>query len=391
MSQFESERPAGRSRGAWILAIAVVVAAVLAAAGIVPRMHAQSALVRQTAERATPAVRAIVPRRGAPAEEVVLPGAIQAFADAPIFARTSGYVKKWYADLGAHVHRGQLLAEIESPEVDRQLDQARADLATASANSELAQLTTTRARELRKTDSISQQDADNAAGDAKAKAAMVGSGKANVERLQQLQSFEKVYAPFDGVVTARNVDVGQLIDAGSATGGARELFHIAALSTLRVFVNVPQIESRAARPGTAAYLTLAEEPGKRFAGKLVRNANSIDVASRTLLAEVDIDNHDGALLPGAYAQVHLQLAEGASTLMVPVSALIFQSAGLRLAVLGPGDRVHFTAASPGRDFGNEIEVVAGLEPGERVIDSPPDSLFEGEKVRVVVARAKSAG
>jgi RND family efflux transporter MFP subunit len=372
--------------GRLLLAAGVLAAAGLAIAGIVPRMRAESELARRTREGAVPAVQVIVPRQGAAVQEIVLPGSIQAFREAPIFARTSGYLRRWYADIGARVKQGQLLAEIETPEVDRQLDQARADLATASANSELAEVIAARYVELKKTDSISQQDLDNAAGDAKAKRAMVRSAQANVKRLEQLQSFEKIYVPFDGVVTARNTDVGQLIDSGSGPGAARELFHVAAIGTLRVFVNVPQVYSRSARPGTSAYLTLAEAPGRRFAGKLVRNANAIDQSSRTLLAEVDVDNRGGELLPGAYAQVHLDLAGETRALLVPVSALIFQSEGLRLAVIDGGGRAHLAQVIPGRDFGNAVEVVAGLAPGQRVIDSPPDSLVEGQQVRVLPAR-----
>lgn len=382
----------GRSRGVVALAVGGLLAVALAVAGIVPRMRADSTLAEQTHARSTPSVEVIVPRLGAPAEEIVLPGSIQAYEDAPIFARTSGYLKRWYADIGARVKKGQLLADIETPEVDRQLEQARADLATATANSELAELTANRYMELRKTDSVSQQDTDNALGDAKAKRAMVNSADANVKRLQQLQSFEKIYVPFDGIVTARNTDVGQLIDPGSSTGLARELFHVAAIDTLRVYVNVPQIYSRAAHPGVAAYVTLAEAPGKRFQGKLVRNANSIDAGSRTLLAEVDLDNRGGQLLPGAYGQVHLKLEGEVQTLVVPVSALIFQGDGLRLATVAKGDdRVHLETVTPGRDFGKELEVVAGLTPGQGVVNNPPDSLVDGEVVRVVSAHNAAAG
>jgi RND family efflux transporter MFP subunit len=377
---------ARRRRGGLLLAVGALAAAGLAVAGIVPRMRAENDLARRTREGAAPAVQVFVPKPGAAAQEIALPGSIQAFQEAPIFARTSGYLRRWYADIGARVKQGQLLADIETPEVDRQLDQARADLATATANSELAELIAARYVELRKTDSIAQQDLDNAAGDAKAKRAMVNSAQANVKRLEQLQSFEKIYAPFDGVVTARNTDAGQLIDSGSASGPARELFHVAAIATLRVFINVPQIYSRSARPGTSAYLTLAEAPGKRFAGTLVRNANAIDQSSRTLLAEVDVDSRGGELLPGAYAQVHLDLGGETRTLVVPVSALIFQSEGLRLAVVDGESRAHLAPIVAGRDFGNALEVVAGIAPGQRVIDNPPDSLVEGQQVRIVQAR-----
>ncbi len=383
--------PAGRSRTRSVLLLSIggVLVISLAVAGIVPRMHADHELAQQTREKAIATVTVMVPKLGAPQQEIVLPGNIQAFSDAPIYARTNGYLKKWYADIGARVKKGQLLAEIETPEADQQLDQARADLATAQANLELSQITAKRYLELIKTNSVSQQDTDNAVADAKAKATMVNSSQANVRRLAQLQSFEKIYAPFDGVITARDTDVGQLIDSGSATGTAHELFHMAAINTLRVYVNVPQIDSRSALPGMTAYLTLAEIPGKHFDGKLVRNSNSISAASRTLLAEVDVNNTTGELLPGAYTQVHLSLPRDFPTLLVPVSALIFQSEGLRVATLGADSRAHMTPITVGRDYGTQVEVVAGLTPGQQVVDNPPDSLVEGQELRVAQNRAAS--
>jgi RND family efflux transporter MFP subunit len=378
-----------RSRAILFLILGLLVAVGLAVAGILPRVRAENELARATFERSIPVIEVAVPKRGAPAEEIVLPGNVQAFADAPIFARTSGYVRRWSADLGARVAKGQVLAEIDSPEVDQQLEQARADVATAKANQNLAELTANRAEELLKTDSIAKQDADNARGDANAKKAMVAAANANVKRLQELQSFEKVYAPFAGVITVRNTDVGQLVDAGSA-GATRELFHLAALDTLRVFVNVPQIYSHAARPGVDAYLTLAELAGRRFPGKLTRTAGAIDATNRTLRVEVDLDNRGHELMPGAYAQVHLRLAEGVPTLLVPVSALIFRSDGLRIATVGPGNHVRLSAIVPGRDFGNEMEVLGGLPPGRQLVDNPPDSLVDGQEVRIA-APSPAAG
>jgi RND family efflux transporter MFP subunit len=372
----------GTRKGGLLVALTVlIIAVVLALLGIVPRMRAQAVLAQETHAAAIPGVAVVHPKTGTGSQELVLPGTIQAFVDAPIFARTSGYLKHWYADIGARVKKGSLLAEIESPEIDQQLNQARADLATATANSDLSNITVARYRELRKTDSVSQQDLDNAEGDAKAKAAMAHSADANVKRLEQLQAFEKVDVPFDGVVTARSTDVGQLISAGSSAG--HELFHLASTSTLRVFINVPQIYSRGAQPGVPAYLTLTEVPGRKFPGKLVRNASSIDLASRTLLAEVDVDNRTGELLPGAYAQVHLQLAHDIPTVRVPVSALIFQNEGLRIAIVGPHGHVHLRSVLAGRDFGNEIEIVSGLTPDDLVIDNPPDSLTEQQEVRPI--------
>lgn len=385
------DSPKGRSRALLFLILGLLVAGGLAVAGIVPRVRAENRLARDTVERSIPIVEVTEPKRGAPAEEIVLQGNVQAFADAPIFARTSGYVRRWSADLGARVAKGQVLAEIDSPEVDQQLEQARADVATATANLNLSELTAHRAEELLKTDSIAHQDADNARGDANAKKAMVAASQANVKRLQELQSFEKVYAPFAGVITARNTDVGQLVDAGGASGTTRELYHLAALDTLRVFVNVPQVYSHEARPGAEAYLTLAELAGKRFPGKLVRTAGAIDVTNRTLRVEVDLDNRGHEVMPGAYAQVHLRLAEGVPTLLVPVSALIFRADGLRIATVGPGNHARLSGIVPGRDFGNEIEVLGGLPPGRKLVDNPPDSLVDGQEVRIAAGRAGASG
>lgn len=385
------DSPRGRSRALLFLILGLLAAAGLAVAGIVPRVRAENKLARDTVERSIPIVEVTEPKRGAPAEEIVLQGNVQAFADAPIYARTSGYVRRWSADLGARVAKGQVLAEIDSPEVDQQLEQARADVATATANLNLAELTAKRAEELLKTDSIAHQDADNARGDANAKKAMVAAAQANVKRLGELQSFEKVYAPFAGVITARNTDVGQLVDAGGAAGATRELFHLAALDTLRVFVNVPQVYSHEARPGADAYLTLAELAGKRFPGKLVRTAGAIDVANRTLRVEVDLDNRGHVVMPGAYAQVHLRLAEGVPTLLVPVSALIFRADGLRIATVGPGNHARLSGIVPGRDFGNEIEVLGGLPPGRKLVDNPPDSLVDGQEVRIAAQRPAAGG
>jgi RND family efflux transporter, MFP subunit len=313
----------------------------------------------------------------------VLPGNVQAFTDAPIYARTSGYLKKWYADIGARVRKGERLAEIDSPEVEQQLQAARADLGTAEANEHLAKATADRYLELIKTDSASRLDVDNAVDGLAAKRAAVESARANVRRLEQLVSFQKIDAPFDGVITARNTDVGQLIESGSAGGPARELFRIATTGTLRVFVGVPQTHSRAATPDLPVDVTLAERPGRKYRGKIVRTANSIDPATRTLLVEVDLDNAAGEILPGAYAEVHLHLPSGAPTLLLPVSALMFRAEGARVATVGHGNRAALVPVTLGRDFGTKIEILSGLAPGTPVIDSPPDSLTDGQQVQVV--------
>jgi RND family efflux transporter MFP subunit len=382
--------PAPRTgRGYLIAFIALVVVALIVIAGIIPRRNATAALKTETVDLATPTVGTVHPKLGAPQQEIVLPGTMQAFIDSPIYARTNGYVKSWNADIGARVKTGQLLAEIETPEVDQQLDQGRADLNTARANFHLSEITATRYQDLLKTDSVSKQDVDNATGDFEAKKAMVASAESNVKRLVELQSFEKIYAPFNGVITARNTDIGHLIDSGAAGGTATELFHIAALSKLRVYVNVPQQFSQAARPGLPADLTLQEFPGRQFTGTLVRTSNSIDAASHTLLIEVDVENPTGVLLPGAYTEVHLRLPYGAATYILPVSTLIFRSAGLQVATVSSDNKVALVSIVLGRDFGTEVEVVSGLQPGDSVIVSPPDSLIQGETVRVSPAAAKA--
>jgi RND family efflux transporter MFP subunit len=374
----------GSGRGALWAIIALLIVVAIVAAGIIPRRRARAALRDETNDLAVPTVSVIHPKLGASQSEIVLPGDIQAFTDSPIYARTNGYLKKWYVDIGARVTSGQLLADIETPEVDQQLDQARADLNTAQANYNLSEITAARYEDLLKTDSVSKQDVDNAHGDFEAKKAMVASAQYNVKRLEELQSFEKIYAPFDGVITARNTDVGHLINSG-AGGPATELFHIASLRNLRVYINVPQQYSQAAKPGLIANLTLQEFPGRRFPGKLVRTAGSIDLASRTLLVEVDVDNVRGELLPGAYAEVHLSVPEGVPALILPVSALIFRSEGLQVGTVQNGNRAALAKIILGRDMGSEVEVVSGLTANDSVIANPPDSLVDGETVRVATA------
>jgi len=360
----------------------LVVTGGIVGAGIVPRLRAKAALRSETNDLAVPTVSVIRATPGAPQTEIVLPGNIQAFSDSPIYARTSGYLKKWYVDIGARVAAGQLLAEIETPEVDQQLDQARADLKTAQANLRLAEITAERYEGLLKTEAVSKEDVDKAVGDFDARRAMVASAESNVRRLEQMQSFEKIEAPFDGVITARNTDVGHLIDSGAGGGAATELFHIAATSKLRVFIHVPEQYSQAARPGLMADLTLLEFPGRRFKGTLVRTASSIDVATRTLLVEVDVDNSRGELFPGAYAEVHLQAPETVPVLILPVSTLIFRSEGMQVATVETGNRAILRNVTLGRDMGNEVEVVSGLNANASIIVNPPDSLVSGETVRV---------
>lgn len=366
----------------WILVLAVVTAAVIVIAGILPRIQARTALRKETAEMAVPAVVVVKPKRSAPVQEIVLPASVQAFIDAPIYARTNGYLKKWYVDIGGRVKAGQLLAEIDTPEVNQQLRQSLADLATAQANLNLSKITADRYEGLLKTDSVSKQESDNAAGDYAAKQANLQSSQANVKRLQELQSFQKIYAPFSGVITARNTDVGALIDSGSSGGVRTELFHIVQPDKLRVYVSVPQVYSQAAKPGLTANLTLSEFPGRSFEGKLVRTANAIDPSSRTLLVEIAVNNPTGQLFTGSYAEVHLKLPTAASAFILPVNTLLFRSEGLRVAAVGEGQKVELKQITLGHDFGSEVEVIAGLEGNESIIVNPPDSVVNGETVRI---------
>ncbi len=371
-----------------VIAVLIVVfaaaVAVVVHSGILNRSASAAALARDTRENAALTVAIVHPKLGGADEEVVLPGNIQAFTDSPIYARTTGYLKKWYIDIGTHVKAGDLLAEIDAPELDHQLQQARADLETSQANLRLAQTTADRWQFLLKTQSVSRQETDEKVGDLSAKKAMVDASSSAVRRLEDLQSYEKVTAPFEGVITARNTDVGALIDAGANTPG-KELFHLAATKQLRVFVNVPEVYNRAARNGALATLQLSEFPGRTFSGTLVRNANAIDPTSRTLLVEVAVENPTGELLSGSYALVHLKLpGRAAHGFTVPVSALLFRSEGLRVALVRDG-RAQLVPVTIGRDYGNEVEIVSGLSTRDSVIANPADSLISGERVRVAAA------
>jgi RND family efflux transporter MFP subunit len=358
----------------------VLVAGSLVMRGIHTRIAAAAAVREETLDLAIPSVAVIHPKRGTPKDEVVLPGNIQAFVDAPVYARTSGYLKKWYTDIGTRVKAGELLAEIEAPEVDQQLDQARADLATAQANLKLAEVTMNRDLGLSK-DAIPKQDVDNAVGAYQADKAIVASQTANTKRLEQLVAFEKVFASFDGVITARNTDVGQLVNAGNG-GVTQELFRISYTAKLRIFVGVPQAYSRAAVPGVNADLTLAEAPGRHYTGQIARNTGAIDPTTRTLLTEVDIDNTAGQLMPGEYAEVHLKLPAATAALVVPVTSLIFRAEGLQVAVVRHGNKAELVHVTEGRDFGTEVEITSGITARDSVIINVPDSLTSGQTVRV---------
>jgi RND family efflux transporter MFP subunit len=373
-----------------VLLLIVVFVAVVVIWGISSRRKANAELSVETRDLAIPTVSVIHPKPGTPQQEIVIPGDMQPYTDAPIFARTNGYLKKWYADIGANVKAGQVLAEIDSPEVDQQLQQSRADLATAESNLNLAQITATRYKDLLKTDSVAQQDVDNANGNYDARKTTVESAQANVKRLQDLQAFEKVYAPFDGVITARNTDVGQLIDSGSSGGTSRELFHIANVNPLRVYINVPQFDSPEIKPGLHAELALTEFPGRRFQGTVVRSSGAIDNVTRTLLTEVDVENSSHLLRPGGYVEVHLKLPSPVNTFTLPVNATIFKSAGLQVAVVRDGKKISLIPVTPGRDFGTDIEIVAGLKGDEWVVLNPADTLTDGQAVRVAEPQAPAS-
>jgi len=374
-----------RARKSWlVLTITVIVVAALLASGIWSRVRARTTLKAETAQVALTAVSVVSPKQTAPTQEIILPGNVQPFITSPIYARTNGYLRKWYVDIGARVKQGQLLAVIETPEVDQQLQQARSNLLTAQANLELASITKARYLGLLKSNAVSQQDVDNAVGTYNANKAIVEADQAAVDQYTALVSFEKIYAPFDGIVTARNTDIGDLINSGSGSAVKTDLFHVAQPGKLRVYVNVPEEYSQGVKVGMTADLSLAEFPGRRFRGKLVRTADAITVTTRTLLIEIDVDNPTGTLLTGSYAEVHLAVPAQSSTFLLPVNTLLFRSEGLQVGVVRDG-KVVLSAVTPGHDFGNQIEIVSGLKPDDQVIINPPDSIITGEQVQIVQA------
>jgi len=354
---------------------------VLGALTLFQRRSEYRTLAEETETLAIQTVGVIHPTPETGEEDLVLPGTMEAFVESPIYARTNGYLKKWYHDIGSRVQKGDVLADIDTPEVDQQLSQARADLATAQANAHLSEITSSRYAELLKTDGVSKQEVDNAAGDLAAKHAIVQSAEANVHRLEEMKSFQHIYAPFSGVITRRNVDIGMLINAGN-TGSAEQLFFLAQTSPLRVYVRVPEIYANTIHAGLGAYLEVTQYPGKKIEGKVARTAEAIDLATRTLNTEVDVPNRDGALLPGGYAQVHLEVKVTGSRLQVPVNALLFRSEGLRAVVVDSDHKVHLRQITVGRDYGTALEVLQGLDKNDWIVLNPADSLEEGQEVRV---------
>ncbi|HEX7911454.1 MAG TPA: efflux RND transporter periplasmic adaptor subunit [Paraburkholderia sp.] len=374
-------------RRVWPFALAGLAAALLIV-GIVPRLHASAALTQQTQAQSMVSVSVVTPRAAPTSNELLLPGAVTPFADASIYARTSGYLAHWNTDIGTEVKSGQTLATIEAPDLDAQLRQARADEATAQANFDYAKTTSDRWQAMLKTQSVAQQDADAKVSDMDARRAMLASAQANVARLAELVSYEKITAPFDGVITARNVDVGALVTAGGTPGTAGmsgELFHIQQTAELRVFVDVPQNEAPYVTPDTQVYLTAQQYPGRHIAAKVARSTGSIDPSSRTLRVEVDVDNKDHALLPGAYVQVHLQLQSSTPALDLPVSALLFRPDGVTVAVVDSQGHAQLKTVHIGRDFGTHVEITTGLAATDRVIDNPGDALSSGQMVQIAPA------
>jgi len=368
------------SRKSRLYLVPVALALILAVWGVSGRLIARTSLARETAGIAVPTVVTVSAIHSTSGEELVLPGTVQALNEAPIYARTNGYLKSWETDIGTLVTRGQLLAEIDAPEVDQQLTQAQADLATASANLLLSNSTNERWKGLLATESVSKQDADEKAGDAAAKKATVDSAAANVARLRELESFKRVLAPFDGVVTARKTDIGALINAGQSAGA--ELFRIADTHKLRIYVQVPEAYAAAVKPGLDAELRFTEQAGKFYNAKIARTANALDPNARTLQVELQIDNANGELFPGAYAEVHFKLAANSSALRLPANTVLFRSAGLQVATVDADKRIALKSIKQGRDFGSAIEVLSGIDADDVVVLNPPDSIIDGAIVRI---------
>jgi RND family efflux transporter MFP subunit len=367
----------------------VVALVVVGAFTLIERRSQYRALAKETETLAIPTVSVFHASAENGQEDLVLPGTMQAYVESPIYARTSGYVKKWYHDIGTRVAQGELLADIDTPEVDQQLSQARADLATSQANASLSKITAARYQELIKTDGVSKQEVDNAVGDLAAKEATVNSAQANVRRLEELEGFKHVIAPFRGVVTRRQTDIGQLVNAGNG-GATQELFTLAQTDPLRVYVNVPEAYAPSIHAGLPAYLELTQYAGRKFEGKVVRTAQSIDLSTRTLLTEVDVPNHAGELLPGGYAQVHLGVQVGGERVHVPVNALLFRSEGLRAVVVDADHKVRLRPLTIGRDYGTSLEVLQGVTSADWIVLNPADSLDDGQQVNVKEVTQKPA-
>jgi RND family efflux transporter MFP subunit len=379
-----SENPGGIRTIGIFVTVALLVAIVY---GLHLRSASEKGLSIATEEAAIPSVNVVHPVPGSKADDLALPGSVQAFTDTPIYSRTNGYLKKWYFDIGSRVRKGDLLAEIETPEIDQQLDESRAELERMQANADLAGVTSNRWQALLAKHAVSQQEADQTRANYIAAQAAVDASRANVRRLEQLQSYERIVAPFDGVITARNTDIGDLIDAGSGSSNPRELFHMDATHKLRVYVAVPEVYSDSIHDGDTATLTQDSNPDESIPGTIVRNANAIDHSTRTLNVEVDVDNSKGVLRPGAYVFAHFHLPAIANTVTIPSNTLLFRSEGLRVGVVR-GDRVQLVPVTIGHDFGNSVEITSGLKTADEVILDPPDSLASGIEVHPQIANSR---
>jgi membrane fusion protein, multidrug efflux system len=377
---FEYDK-AGRSKRNPVLIAGALVTAALAV-GTVPRLLARSTLAQQTEDLSVPAVSVVTPKAGSAVQTLDLPANVQPFQDVAIFARTSGYVAHWYVDIGTQVTAGQLLAVIASPEVDAELAQAKATAASAAADYGIAKITAERWQQLLKTNAVSQQEAEQDTALMRARGEALTAARANVNRLTDLQSFERIQAPFTGIVTARGIDTGNLIDSGSAGGPRTEMYHLMQTDMLRVFADVPQDSVRDATVGTKATLTLSQWPDRKFDAAITRTAGAIDPVTRTLRVELDVPNPDGALLPGAYAILHLHSTSATPRISIPVSALVFRPEGVEVATVNAANRVSLQSVKLGRDFGATVEVLSGLDGRERVIANPNDGIASGDAVRV---------
>ena len=379
--QNKSARKAG-----WIAGAVILVLVIAGAITIASKLGEKKALAAETERLAIPNVTVTHPTQEQSHEELVLPATVQAYKESPIYARTNGYVLHWYKDIGSHLNQRDLLADIDTPEVDQELLQARATRQQIQAQLGLAKSSAERWQNLRKSDSVSQQEVDQQVSGYQQAQANLAAADANVRRLKQMESFKHVYAPFGGVLTKRNIDVGALINAGN-TGSDKELFDVAQVDPLRVYVNVPQTYSPAIHIGMKAFLEQREYAGQQFEGKVVRTSEVIDPSTRTLLSEIDVPNPGGKILPGAYAQVHFAAKIDAPRLTIPINTLLFRPEGPRAAVVDTDNRVHLRAVTIGRDYGSSVEVVAGLQADDQVIVNPADSLEEEQQVKVATSKA----
>ena len=381
--------PAAPRRALFILGVVLLALAVGAGITVINRTRNSRVLADETQQESIPTVAVVHPIAEPADEELVLPGTLQAYVESPIYARTNGYLLRWYKDIGSRVTQGELLAEIDTPEVDQELLQARANRQQIVAQLDLAKINADRYVTLRKSDSVSQQEADQQSSGYQQAIANLDAADANVRRLEQLESFKRVYAPFSGVLTKRTVDPGTLINAG-ATGSGKELFDLARVDPLRVYVSVPQTYAPAIKVGMDAAVTLQEYPGQRFKGTVVRTAEAIDPVTRTLLTEVDLPNKDGQLLPGSYGEVHFHPGINAQKITVPVNSMLFRQEGARVAVVGSDGKVQLRAITIGRDFGTTLEILGGVSLEDRVVVNPADSLEEGQRVNVAAENAPPA-